>query len=153
MTRLNDGDDLEIAEEEDFGVARGNNGELLPVKQRIPGTDRAIKCIPVTPGVRQEYTDVFDSEDAEAERVAELWSDRIIEGVGNNATADDIEEMPHGLIAGINQALKNSSGEQIFLAVREQVNEEIAGHMEMVQQMDDESIKTLLDSASSSTEQ
>lgn len=154
MTRLNDGAELEVAQEEDFGISRDSDGELQPVKQRIPGTDKAILCVPVVPSIREEYTDVFDSDDADPDRVAELWNDRIEEGIGSDVDPSTVEnEMPYGLIAGINQALKNSSGEQVFLAVREQVNEELAGQVEMARQLSDEGVKDLLSSANDSDSQ
>lgn len=157
MTRLNDGADLEVAEEEDFGISRDSSGELQPVKQRIPGTEKAIKCIPLVPSVREEYTDVLESDDADEERIAELWSSNIVAGIGSDATAEMIDNIPYGLVAGINQALKNSSGEQVFLAVREQVNEEIAGHIKMAQELDGDTVGKLMEqmdgSADSNDEQ
>lgn len=154
MTRLNDGADLEVATEEDFGIRRDSEGDLQAVKQRIPGTDKAIKCIPLVPSVREEYTDVLDSDDAEAERIAELWQSQIVEGIGADASPEKIEDnLPYGIIAGINQALKNSSGEQVFLAVREQVNEEIAGQVQLAKELDDEAVQSLLGSAASNGDQ
>jgi len=121
MTRLNDGDELEIASETDFGISRGTDGELLPVKQRIPGTDKAIKVVPVSAGAREEYADVLEGRSDDEERVAELWNEHVVEGPGTDVSPDDIRaRFPYGLVAGINQALKNSSGEDVFSAVQEQ---------------------------------
>lgn len=143
MTRLNDGADLDIAFEEDFGIRRGEEGGLLSVKQRIPGTEKAIKCTPVTPGAREEYADVFEDPDADEERIAELWDDHIVEGIGTDADPAYIENLPYGIVAGVIQALKNSSGEAVFLAVREQVNEEMAGQLRMAENLSPEMVENL----------
>lgn len=154
-TRLNDGEGLEIAHEEDFGIARNDDGELLPVKQRIPGTDKAIECIPVASGPRQEYGDVFDGADPDADRVAELFDEHIVEGIGADATAEDIEGkdgIPYGLVSGLVQALKNSSGEDVFLAVEEQRNEELAQQMDLLDRVGEERVETLAELGKNASE-
>lgn len=145
-TRLNDGDGLEIAHEEDFGIQRNDGGDLLPVMQRIPGTEKAIKVKPLTPGQRAEYSDVLDTGDADAERVAELWNTHIVDGVGSDVDPADLEGedgIPYGLSAAINQALKNSSGVELFLAVREQQDEELDANMRLLERVGDDNLEQL----------
>lgn len=86
MTRLNSGEDLEIAHPDDFGVTRNEDGDLAPVKQRIPGSDKAIKCRPLSSGDIEEYQDILEGDNADDERVAELLSEHIIEGIGATPT-------------------------------------------------------------------
>lgn len=154
-TRLNDGEGLEIAHEEDFGIRRSDDGELLPVRQRIPGTDKAIKCIPVASGPRHEFKDVFDGADPAAERVAELFREYIVEGIGADATAADIEGrdgIPYGLVAGLIQALKNSSGEDVFTAVEEQQTEELVAQMGLLETMGSDKVETLAELGKNASE-
>lgn len=136
MTSLNDGDDLEIAHEADFGISRGEDGDLLPIKQRIPGTDKAIKCKPLTGGAVDEYQDVLEGATADSERVAELFRSHIVEGIGSEATAAKVdEEYPGYVVPGLIQALKNSSGHDVFLAVQAARNEEIKTNAELIEAM------------------
>lgn len=129
-TRLNDGEGLEIAKPEDFNIRRGPDGDLLPVMQRIPGTEKAIKVKPISGGAREKYGDILSGQSGDEERMAELWNDHIIEGVGSAVTPQELNDViPYGLIAGVNQALKNSSAEDVFIAVRQQQNEEIQANM------------------------
>lgn len=144
-TRLNDGQGLEIAHEEDFGISRNGDGDLNPVAQRIPGTDKAIRCRPVPSGARQEYSDVFDEGDPDAERVAELFDEYIVEGIGSDATAEWVEGgVPYGLVTGLVQALKNSSGEDVFMAVEEQRSEELLHNVRLMDAVGEESLESLV---------
>jgi hypothetical protein len=136
MTNLNDGDDLDIAHEKDFGVQRDEDGELLPVKQRIPGTDKAIKCQPLTGGAVDEYAAVLEGQSTDAERVADLLRSHIVEGIGADATPEKVEhEYPGYLVPGLIQALKNSSGHDVFVEVQAQRNEEIKPNAELIEML------------------
>lgn len=148
-TRLNDGSELEIAHEEDFGIRRDpDTEELLPVKQRIPGSDKAIKVKPVHGGAREKYADVFDSGDAEPERVAEVFNEFIVEGIGADADAEWVETgSPYGVVPALIQALKNSSGEDYFLAVLEQRDEEMRQNLKMLEMFDDDRLQPVLEAA------
>lgn len=143
-TRLNDGKGLQIATEADFGITR--DGELDPVEQRIPGTEMAIKCKPVHSHAREEdYAEVFDQPDADAEIVAELFREFIVEGPGHDATADWVNyEAPYGLVPALIQALKNSSGEDFFLAAQEQQADETRRTLNNLDMMDEERVMALL---------
>lgn len=132
-TRLNDGEGLKIAQPEDLGISR-EDGKLLHVKQKIPGKELAIKVLPITGGVRQKYDDILAGQSDDWEKMAELWNDQIVEGPGSDASAEEIKsEWPYGVIAGINQALKNSSGDEIFLAVQEQQLEEAKADLQAME--------------------
>lgn len=148
-TRLGDGEGLEIAEPEDFGIRRGSNdAELLPVKQRIPGTDKAIRVKPILPGTYQQYYDVLETPEADIEKIAELWEEHVVEGIGSSITVEQVQElgevpMPHGYIAGINQAIKNSAGHQVFRKVQDQKEEEIQKQLDLLNQLDENALESL----------
>lgn len=134
MSRLGDGEDLSIATPEDFGIRRGEDGELLPIKQRVPGTEHAIRCIPLTGGKLDEYNDVLERGDADEERIAQLLREHIVEGIGAEATAEKVtEEYPGYLIPGLLQALKDSSGHSVFLETQARRNEEVKANAELVE--------------------
>ncbi|WP_324757098.1 hypothetical protein [Haloarcula montana] len=128
-TRLNDGSDLQIAQPEDFGVHRDDNGDLVPQKQRIPGTDLAIKVKPLVGGAAERYEDVLESDRADDERVEEFFDEFIAEGVGS---AGDLDNVPDYLVSGLIKAIKNSSGFGSHQAVQQQEMEENAAAMQAV---------------------
>lgn len=139
-TRLNDGEGLEIAEPEDFGIERGADGELKPIKQRIPGTDKAILCTPVIDSEPVETVlEAADPDEAEVDRVAAA---HIVEGIGADGNLSDL---PDYLITGVLQALKNASGNDVFLAAQEQRVEENVGSLRAINGEDLEKLSTLMD--------
>lgn len=127
---LGDGDDLEIATEEDLGIRRGDDGRLVPVKQRIPGTEKAVRVRPPVDGALEKYSDVFamgrGGQDASDEKCAELLRAHVTEGIGADADTEWVRNTPDYLVAGVVQAIKNAGGYHVFLAVQEQRNEEMA---------------------------
>lgn len=123
-TRLNDGEGLEIAHPEDFGISRDTEGDVLPLMQRIPGTDMAIRVRPLVGGEAESYEDVLEQPNAPDERVEELFDAHIVEGIGSDG---DLSQIPDYLVPGLIQAIKNSSGHEVFRAVEEQqVQENLA---------------------------
>lgn len=142
-TRLNDGEGLDIAHPEDFGIVRNDRGEIQPKKQRIPGTDRAIKVIPLVDGKVEEYDDVFESDNAEDERVSELFESHIVEGIGADG---DLSKIPDYVVPGLVQALKNSSGHEVFRAVEDQEMEQNLGMMQaMMDEEGSDMMRTLIE--------
>lgn len=138
-TRLGDGEEMKIAQPEDFGVKRDADGDLQPVKQRIPGTDMAIKVVPLVDGKGDEYEDVLEGDERDPERVDALFRECIAEGIGSDGYADIPEYVREGLIT----AIKNSNGHQVFLAVQEQQAEELKGQMELVDAVGAENLEQL----------
>lgn len=145
--RLGDGKGLKIATEEDFGIHRTEDGDFEPIPQRIPGTDFAVKVRPLTPGKRTEFRDVLLGADAPAHRVAQLFADHIVEGIGSDVDPNRIptpEELPpgdeadlpipYGIVPGLIQAIKNSSGEQVFRATTRQREAEAKRGIEMARE-------------------
>lgn len=128
-TRLADGEDndLAIATPEDFGVQRDDNGELVPRKQRIPGTDLAVRVRPLTNGAAERYEDVLESDRADDERVEEFFEEFIAEGVGSSG---NLEDVPDYLVPALLQAVKNSSGFTCYQAVEKQQLRENAAAIE-----------------------
>lgn len=138
-TRLNDGaDGLEIAHPEDFGISRDDDGELLPVKQRIPGTEMAIRVKPLVGGAYDRWEDILEGKSDETDRVDALFKERIDEGIG----AQGIDEVPDYVVPGLVQAIKNSSGHEVFRAVEEQETKEQMAQMEA---MDSDVVENLIE--------
>jgi len=128
-TRLNDGDGLDVAHPEDFGFVRGEDGEAQPLRQKIPGMDKAILVTPLVGGAVNEWEDVLESDAADDDRVDEFLETHIVEGVGANGLHDGL---PDYLVPGLIQAVKNSSGHEVFQAVESQQAQE---NLAMVEQM------------------
>lgn len=139
-TRLNDGEDLEIAEPEDFGIQRGPEGDLKPVKQRIPGTDRAIRCKPVVDS--EPVESVLEAADPSPKAIDDVAQEHIVEGIGANG---DLSDLPDYLIQGVLQAIKNASGNDVFLAVQEQRAQENLGMLQTLGEDDIEKLRGLMD--------
>jgi len=138
-TRLNDGEGLEIAEPEDFGISRDGDGDLKPVKQRIPGTNKAIKCKPVIDSDPIET--VLEAADPSEADIDEVGEEYIVAGLGADGNLSDL---PDYIIQGVLQALKNASGNDIFLAVENQRVEENVGQLKAVDAEDLEKVGQLL---------
>ena len=119
-TRLSDGEDLEIAHPEDFGVQRDGDGELTPLKQRIPGTEKAVLVKPMRGGDYEDWKDVLEEDEADDERVDAFLREFIEEGIGSNG----LDEVPDFVVPGLIQAVKNGSGHEVFRAVQEQQTKE-----------------------------
>jgi len=119
-TRLNDGEGLEIAHPEDFGISRDEHGEVQPVAQRIPGTDMAVRVKPMVGGAYEHWGDVVESDEADDERVDEFLREFIVEGIGSNG----LDEVPDYVVPGLVQAIRNSAGHEVFRAVEEQQTRE-----------------------------
>lgn len=142
-TRLNDGEDLEIAHPEDFGVSRNGDGELQGVKQRIPGTDRAVLVKPMAGGEFEEWKDVLEEDEADDDRVDEFFREFIEEGIGSGG----YDEVPEYVAPGLIQAVKNGSGHEVFRAVQEQQTRENLAAMEALDGVGDEAVNDLLNRA------
>lgn len=142
-TRLNDGEDLEIAHPEDFGVSRNGDGELQGVKQRIPGTDRAILVKPMAGGQFEEWKDVLEEDEADDDRVDEFFEEFILEGIGSNG----YDEVPEYVAPGLIQAVKNGSGHEVFRAVEEQQTRENLAAMEALDGIGDDALQSVLGQA------
>lgn len=142
-TRLNDGDDLEIAHAEDFGVTRNEDGELSGVKQRIPGTDKAVLVKPMVSGAYEEWKDVLEEDEADDERVDAFFREFIIEGVGSGG----YDEVPEFVVPGLIQAVKNGSGHEVFRAIQEQQTKENLEAMQALDGIGDDAIESMLTEA------
>lgn len=142
-TRLNDGSDLEIAHPEDFGVQRDGDGELTPLQQRIPGTDKAILVNPMRGGDYQNWKDVLEEDEADDDRVDEFLQEFIAEGIGS----EGIDEVPDFVVPGLIQAVKNGSGHEVFRAIEEQQTKENLAAIEALDGVGDEMVDDLLDQA------
>jgi len=142
-TRLNDGEDLEIAHAEDFGVSRNSEGELQGVKQRIPGTDKAVKVKPMAGGEFEEWKDVLEEDEADDDRVDEFLRTFILEGLG----ADGYDSVPEFIVPGLIQAVKNGSGHEVFRAVQEQQTKDNLAAMEALDGIGDGMAENLLGQA------
>jgi hypothetical protein len=135
-TRLNDGEGLEIAHEEDFGIRRGEDGGRTRIAISVPGMRCAIGRSP--PSSIQEYEDVFEQDEADDDRVAEVLDRFVEEGIGANADEAWVRETPDYLVAGILQAVKNAAGHEVFLAVQ---NEQVQETMGMLDRLDLDAIE------------
>ncbi|WP_323190453.1 hypothetical protein [Halostella sp. PRR32] len=142
-TRLNDGNDLEIAHAEDFGVARNADGDLQGVKQRIPGTDKAVLVKPMAGGEYEDWKDVLEDDEADDDRVDEFFQTFILDGIGANG----YDEVPEYVTPGLIQAVKNGSGHEVFRAVQEQQTKENLAAMEALDGIGDEAVDNLLSQA------
>lgn len=138
-TRLNDGADLEIAEPEDFGIHRDGEGDLKPVKQRIPGTEKAILCKPVVDS--EPIETVLEAADPDEDDIDGVAEEYVVEGLGSEGNLSDF---PDYVVQGVLQALKNASGNDIFLAVENQRMEENVGQLQAVSAEDLEKMQSLL---------
>ena len=127
-TRLNDGDGLEIAQPEDMGVIRDENGDLKPVMQKIPGSDGlAIRCKPVVDV--EPVADVLEGENPPDERVNEVAEQYIVEGPGADGNLKGWGDYRANAVL---QALKDASGHQYFRAAQERRLEEEAALIESI---------------------
>lgn len=114
-TRLNDGDGLEIATPADFGIERDAEGNLKPIKQRLPGSDDL--AILVTPVVDVEpVADVLEGTNPDDDRVDEVADQYIVEGPGADGSLSDF---PDYVINAVLQAIKDASGHQYFRAAEQ----------------------------------
>lgn len=128
-TRLNDGAGLEIAHPEDFGISRDADEAVIPIAQRIPGMEKAVMVKPLVDGEYEEWKDILESEEADDERVDEFLETFITEGIGSDGTTN----VPDYVVPGLVQAVKNSSGHEVFRAVEEQQVRENMRQMEAME--------------------
>lgn len=126
-TRLNDGQGLEIATWEDFGIEYGDDGELKPVTQRVPGSDYAIRVRPVIDV--EPVADVLEQPNPDDDRVDEVAEKHIVEGPGADGNLSD---GPDYVIVAILQAIKGSSGNEYRQATEKQRLQEEAELMNSV---------------------
>jgi hypothetical protein len=129
-TRLDDGEGLRIAQPEDFGIQRDDEGDLKPIKQAIPGSDgKAIRCLPVVDV--EPVVDVLEGIGGSLpdDRVDEVAEQYIVEGPGADG---DLSEYPDYAATAILQALKDASGHQYFRAAQERRLEEEAALIESI---------------------
>lgn len=143
-SRLGDGKGLEIADPADFGISRDEDEELRPLKQRIPGTDKAISVKPLNSSQVEKYDAALNRNAADDELVDEMFREHIVEGPGSDGLHDGL---PGYIVAGLIQAIKNSSGYDVFLATQEQRQEETQANLRMMEQMDPEMLTKLQDFA------
>lgn len=136
-TRLNDGADLEIATAEDFGIARDENGDLKPVTQRIPGTEKAVLVRPVVDV--EPVADVLEGQNPDDDRVDAVAEQHVVEGLGADG---DLSSMPDYIINGVLQAIRDSSGHQVFRATQERQVQETT---QMLQGLETEQMEALME--------
>lgn len=144
-TRLADGedDDLEIASPEDYEVQRNDEGDILPVKQRIPGTDDALLVKPMPPGAFNEWKSVLEGQDEDTEKQAEVMREWIVEGPGADATAEYVEDqLRGGVVAGLLKAIRNAAGYEVLKGNRE---EEMEEGLKVLDQVEGDRLKDLVD--------
>ena len=140
-TRLNDGEDLEIAHPEDDGVQRDGDGELTPLKQRIPGTVMAVLVKPMRGGDYEAWEDVLEKDEADDDRVDAFLREFIEEGIGSNG----LDEVPDYVVPGLVQAVKNGSGHEVFRAMQEQQQRENIAAIEALDGVGDGILETALE--------
>lgn len=115
-----DGSELEVADPSDFFVTRSDGERPDPVKQRIPGTEQALRIRPLTNGHLERWGDALESDDPDEETVAEVFSYALAD-LDGEVTPDDVDQNMLGYgVAPILQAVKNASGYQAFMGFREQ---------------------------------
>lgn len=139
-SRLGDGKGLEIADPADFGISRDEDEELRPLKQRIPGTDKAVSVKPLNSSQVEKYDEALNRNAADDELVDEMFREHIVEGPGSDGLHDGL---PGYIVSGLIQAIKNSSGYDVFLATQEQRQEETQANLRMMNQMDPEMMTRL----------
>lgn len=140
-TRLNDGADLEIAQPEDFGISRDGEGDLVPVKQRIPGTEMAVKCRPLVGGAVDDWEDVLEGSNPEDDRVDEFFREYIEEGIGS----EGINDAPDYLVPALIEAVKNSSGYEVFQHLKEEQERERMKVFEQMENVPEDLLMKVLD--------
>ena len=142
-TRLGDGEGLEIAHPEDFGVRRDDEGELQGLPQRIPGTDYAVMVKPMAGGEYESWKGVLESDEADDDRVDEFLQTFVLEGIGSGG----LGEVPEYIVPGLIQAVKNGSGHEVFRAVQDQQTQENLAALEALDGVGDEAVSDLLKQA------
>lgn len=118
-TEINDGEGLEIAHPEDFGISRDDEGNLVSVKQQVPETNFAIKCIPLVEGAVERWDDVLESDTADDDRTDEFLKKYVEEGIGQ----DGLSSCPDYLVPAVIEAVKKSSGYEVFQDMRDRQQE------------------------------
>lgn len=129
-TNLNDGEGLQIAHPEDFGVARDGEGELVPTAQRIPGTDRAVRVKPLVGGAHDRWKHVLEGDEADDEEVDAFLEEYIVEGIGSNG----LQDVPDYLVPALIEAVQNSSGFEVFQKLQNRQQER---NLKTIAAMDD----------------
>lgn len=140
-THLGDGEGLEIAHPEDFGVTRGADGELNTLKQRIPGTDLAVECKPLVDGAVDEWEDVLEGSNPPDDRVDEFLETHIAEGLGANG----LEDVPDYVVPGLIEAVKRSSGYEVFSRIQESELEENLATIQAMDEVPEGLLETAMD--------
>lgn len=129
-THVGDGEGLEIAHPEDFGVSRNDEGDLEPLRQRIPGTDKAVEVRPLVDGAIDRWEDVLDGQNPDDDRVDEFLRTYVVNGIGQ----DGLQNIPDYLVPGLIEAVKRSSGYEVFQTIQEAQMEE---NLQTLQAMDE----------------
>lgn len=156
-THVNDGADLEIAEPEDFGVVRNDDGDLETVDQKIPGSGeffpdgepRAIRCKPMVDGAGDKWEDVTEGESPDPDRVDDFFKEFIQEGIG----AKGRKNVGYYLEPALIEAVKRSSGQVVFQALQET---EMAAEMAALEEMEnlpDGLLETAMDAVNNDRQQ
>lgn len=120
VPNTDDGEGLEVADPNDFFVARDAQDRPAPVTQRIPGTDRAVRVHPLTNRHLEQWGDALESDDPDETIVAEVFDYALADFDGQITEQMVAEDLLGYNAAPLLQAIKNASGYQAFLGYREQ---------------------------------
>ncbi|RDZ53118.1 hypothetical protein C5C07_15395 [Haloferax sp. Atlit-4N] len=142
MPTTNDGDDLELADPNDWFVRRKDgDSRPEPVKQRIPGTDKAILVRPPLNGHLEKWDTSLTSDDPDPEDLAEMFNvclpqldfevtPEMIEG-----DLDGHEGMIGYGVMPLREAIKHAAGFRAFLGYRESQAEQVRVARGMVESL------------------
>lgn len=108
-----------LASADDFRIQRDEDGELLPVREAVPGMEKDIKCIPLPDGAGNRLIpETARPADMDDEHVVEVLDEWIVEPDFNIDRSRDpeevLEEFKSFPLSPLLQAVFNASGYEVF---------------------------------------
>jgi len=126
-----------IASKEDLLITRDGDGELNPVKQDLPGTDKKVEVIPLTTGDLNTF-DTIDTQEPDDDELARLFNQHLTMFDEGELSAEDISErVPAMKIQAFVNAIMKASGQDMQSAVNQD-------QLEMLEGLDEGKMETLL---------
>lgn len=108
-------EDQPIASSEDFRIQRDEGGDLLPVREPVPGMDKDIRTIPLPDGAANRLIpDSLSPDDMEPAQVVEVLDEYVVEPdfqIDRDRDPEDVLDEFKAFVTGpLMQAVYNASG-------------------------------------------
>jgi hypothetical protein len=123
----------EIATEDDFKVKRDENGDLLPVKTKVPGRDKYVVHYPISNGVGNKYLpDDYDLTKMSSAQIAGLLNDVLVRP-DMDVSEDDVESGDFYAFADAQTLVSIIADKSGYDILKAQTMEMIQGNEEILQ--------------------